>query len=72
MTKKFHKCDDSCKHAGLWKEEPKIVKKVVKPKKLDEWDKYMGYINDLLIIKKDNRSLEILMRCLRDMQNRDK
>ena len=70
MTKKFHKCDDSCKHPD---EKPKVTKpKITKPKKLDEWDKYMGYINDLLIIKKDNRSLEILMRCLRDMQNRDK
>ena len=70
MTKRFHKCDDGCKHPD---EKPKVTKtKVTKPKKLDEWDKYMGYINDLLIIKKDNRSLEILMRCLRDMQNRDK
>ena len=70
MTKRFHKCDDSCKHPD---EKSKVTKtKVTKPKKLDEWDKYMGYINDLLIIKKDNRSLEILMRCLRDMQNRDK
>lgn len=51
--------------------EPKVV--IFRPKKsVDEWDKYMGYINDLLIIKKDNRSLSILMKCLRDMENRDK
>jgi hypothetical protein len=75
MTKRFHKCDDGCKHPD---EKPKVTKpkvtkpKVVKPKKLDEWDIYLGRIVDLLDIKKDNRSLEILMRCLRDMQNRDK
>ena len=43
-----------------------------KPKKLDEWDIYLGRIVDLLDIKKDNRSLEILMECLRKMENRDK
>ena len=70
MTKRFHKCDDSCKHPD---EKPKVTKpKITKPKKLDEWDIYLGRIVDLLDIKKDNRSLEILMRCLRDMQNRDK
>lgn len=70
MTKKFHKCDDSCKHPD---EKPKITKpKVVKPKKLDEWDIYLGRIVDLLDIKKDNRSLGILMECLRNMENRDK
>lgn len=70
MTKKFHKCDDSCKHPD---EKPKITKpKVVKPKKLDEWDIYLGRIVDLLNIKKDNRSLGILMECLRNMENRDK
>lgn len=52
------------------KVEPEIV--ISRPKKLDEWDKYMTAINDLLIIKKDNRSLTILMGCLRDMENRDK
>jgi len=51
--------------------EPKVV--IFRPKKsVDEWDKYMGAINDLLLIKKDNRSLEILMQCLRNMENRDK
>jgi len=70
MTKKFHKCDDSCKHPD---EKPKVTKpKVVKPKKLDEWDIYLGRIVDLLDIKKDNRSLGILMECLRNMENRDK
>jgi hypothetical protein len=75
MTKRFHKCDDSCKHPD---EKPKVTKpkitkpKVVKPKKLDEWDIYLGRIVDLLDIKKDNRSLEILMECLRKMENRDK
>ena len=70
MTKKFHKCDDSCKHPD---EKPKVTKpKVAKPKKLDEWDIYLGRIVDLLDIKKDNRSLEILMECLRKMENRDK
>lgn len=70
MTKRFHKCDDSCKHPD---EKPKITKpKVVKPKKLDEWDIYLGRIVDLLDIKKDNRSLGILMECLRNMENRDK
>jgi hypothetical protein len=70
MTKRFHKCDDSCKHPD---EKPKITKpKVVKPKKLDEWDIYLGRIVDLLNIKKDNRSLGILMECLRNMENRDK
>jgi len=70
MTKKFHKCDDSCKHPD---EKPKVAKpKVVKPKKLDEWDIYLGRIVDLLDIKKDNRSLGILMECLRKMENRDK
>jgi hypothetical protein len=53
------------------KVEPKVV--ISRPKKsVDEWDKYMTAINDLLIIKKDNRSLTILMGCLRDMENRDK
>ena len=65
MTKRFHKCDDSCKHPD---EKPKITK----PKKLDEWDIYLGRIVDLLNIKKDNRSLGILMECLRNMENRDK
>lgn len=70
MTKRFHKCDDSCKHPD---EKPKVTKpKVVKPKKLDEWDIYLGRIVDLLDIKKDNRSLGILMECLRNMENRDK
>ena len=70
MTKKFHKCDDSCKHPD---EKPKVTKpKVAKPKKLDEWDIYLGRIVDLLDIKKDNRSLGILMECLRNMENRDK
>lgn len=70
MTKRFHKCDDSCKHPD---EKPKVTKpKVVKPKKLDEWDIYLGRIVDLLNIKKDNRSLGILMECLRNMENRDK
>jgi len=70
MTKKFHKCDDSCKHPD---EKPKVAKpKVAKPKKLDEWDIYLGRIVDLLDIKKDNRSLGILMECLRNMENRDK
>ena len=70
MTKKFHKCDDSCKHPD---EKPKVTKpKVAKPKKLDEWDIYLGRIVDLLNIKKDNRSLGILMECLRNMENRDK
>jgi hypothetical protein len=53
-------------------EKPKPKPKVVKPKKLDEWDIYLGRIVDLLDIKKDNRSLEILMECLRKMENRDK
>jgi hypothetical protein len=53
------------------KVEPKVV--IFRPKKsVDEWDKYMGAINDLLLIKKDNRSLAILMDCLRKMENRDK
>ena len=53
------------------KVEPKVV--ISRPKKsVDEWDKYMGAINDLLTIKKDNRSLTILMECLRNMENRDK
>ena len=52
------------------KVEPKVV--ISRPKKLDEWDRYMNDINDLLIIKKDNRSLTILMECLRNMENRDK
>jgi hypothetical protein len=70
MTKRFHKCDDSCKHPD---EKPKVTKpKVTKPKKLDEWDIYLGRIVDLLNIKKDNRSLGILMECLRNMENRDK
>ena len=70
MTKRFHKCDDSCKHPD---EKPKVTKpKVTKPKKLDEWDIYLGRIVDLLDIKKDNRSLGILMECLRNMENRDK
>ena len=70
MTKRFHKCDDSCKHPD---EKPKVTKpKVAKPKKLDEWDIYLGRIVDLLDIKKDNRSLGILMECLRNMENRDK
>ena len=70
MTKRFHKCDDSCKHPD---EKPKATKpKVTKPKKLDEWDIYLGRIVDLLNIKKDNRSLGILMECLRNMENRDK
>ena len=55
------------------KPKPKIIKtKAAKPKELDEWTKYMNHINDLLKIKKDNRSLEILMDCLRKMENRDK
>tara|TARA_R110000803_G_scaffold67614_2_gene129369 strand:+ start:99 stop:290 length:192 start_codon:yes stop_codon:yes gene_type:complete len=55
------------------KPKPKVVKqKAAEPKFLDEWDKYMGAINDLLLIKKDNRSLAILMDCLRKMENRDK
>ena len=45
---------------------------IIKPKKLDEWDIYLGRIVDLLNIKKDNRSLGILMECLRNMENRDK
>ena len=54
-------------------DKPKVVKpKAVKPKKLDEWDIYLGRIVDLLDIKKDNRSLGILMECLRNMENRDK
>jgi hypothetical protein len=70
MTKRFHKCDDSCKHPD---EKPKVTKpKITKPKKLDEWDIYLGRIVDLLNIKKDNRSLGILMECLRNMENRDK
>ena len=40
------------------KVEPKVV--ISRPKKsVDEWDK-------------DNRSLTILMECLRNMENRDK
>ena len=55
------------------KAKPKIVKpKTKKPEELDEWSKYMNHINDLLKIKKDNRSFEILMECLRKMENRDK
>ena len=55
------------------KAKPKVVKpKAAEPKFLDEWSKYMNHINDLLKIKKDNRSLEILMECLRKMENRDK
>ena len=67
------------------KTKPKVKKKFVetefgnvpistktKSKKLDEWDIYLGRIVDLLDIKKDNRSLEILMECLRKMENRDK
>jgi len=55
------------------KAKTKIVEpKVIKPKKLDEWDMHVEEIVDLLKIKKDNRSLEILMICLRNMQNRDK
>ena len=51
----------------------KVIDKVKpKPKELDEWTKYMNHINDLLKVKKDNRSLEILMECLRKMENRDK
>ena len=70
MTKRFHKCDDGCKHPD---EKPKVTKpKITKPKKLDEWDIYLGRIVDLLNIKKDNRSLGILMECLRNMENRDK
>ena len=49
MTKRFHKCDDSCKHPD---EKPKVTKpKITKPKKLDEWDIYLGRIVDLLNIK---------------------
>ena len=55
------------------KPKSKVVKpNAAKPKELDEWSKYMNYINDLLKVKKDNRSLEILMECLRKMENRDK
>lgn len=54
------------------KPKPKAKTKAVKPKELDEWTKYMNHINDLLKVKKDNRSLEILMECLRKMENRDK
>ena len=53
-------------------DKPKPKPKAAKPKKLDEWDIYLGRIVDLLDIKKDNRSLEILMECLRKMENRDK
>ena len=31
MTKRFHKCDDSCKHI---EEKPKVVKKTVKKPKI--------------------------------------
>ena len=31
MTKRFHKCDDSCKHT---EEKPKVVKKTVKKPKV--------------------------------------
>ena len=51
---------------------PVSTKTKAKPKELDEWTKYMNHINDLLKVKKDNRSLEILMECLRKMENRDK
>ena len=76
MTKRFHKCDDGCKHTGLWKEKPKVVKKVVKPKQKDEWEDQYNILLDLITIetktKRNATAQNALQKCLMDLENSEK
>jgi Zn-dependent M16 (insulinase) family peptidase len=72
MTKKFHKCDDGCKHPD---EKPK-VKKEVKPKQKDEWEDQYNTLLNLITIeaktKRNSTAVNVLQKCLMDLENSEK
>tara|TARA_B110000196_G_scaffold167625_1_gene144026 strand:+ start:228 stop:479 length:252 start_codon:yes stop_codon:yes gene_type:complete len=80
MTKKFHKCDDGCKHAGLWKEKSKVKKTEAKPAKVpkqkDEWEDQYNTLLNLITIeaktKRNSTAVNVLQKCLMDLENSEK
>ena len=57
MTKRFHKCDDSCKHT---EEKPKVVKKTVKKPKVVKKEIKPEVVNVYKLAPKTNAIIEII------------
>jgi hypothetical protein len=57
MTKKFHKCDDSCKHI---EKKPKVIKKIVKKPKVVKKEIKPEVVNVYKLAPKTNAIIEII------------
>ena len=77
MTKRFHKCDDGCKHPD---EKPKVKKIEAKPAKVpkqkDEWEDQYNTLLNLITIeaktKRNSTAVNVLQKCLMDLENSEK
>jgi len=60
MTKRFHKCDETCKHP---EEKPKVKKiKVVSPKKIAK--EITGQMADLSTVKSNPANIEVIWKII--------
>ena len=60
MTKRFHKCDETCKHP---EEKPKVKKiKVISPKKVAK--EITGQMADLSTVKSNPAKIEVIWKII--------